>query len=104
LRAEKGEGGDAGKGGKVAGPGIVSNENSRASHKVEEFGDGTRRGDLLFAGGDPPIALFGIAHDTHLVAKPAEAFNQALVALERPDANGLTRAGVHKNGAAVGGG
>lgn len=100
LGAKKAEGRNSGKGGEVAGAGVIADEHAGVGHEVQQLGNGAGRGDGGFAGLEPPVALFGIADDADRAVLGAEAMDEAAITVQRPDTNWLAGSGVDEDGAA----
>lgn len=98
LRPENGERGHAAERGEMAGTGIIADERGGVVNQRNQFRDGARRGDVFFPALQPPTTLIRIAHDLHLKTFTAQVRRKIFIFFQRPDADGLPRAGVDQNG------
>ena len=97
LRSEKGERRHAAKGHEMAGTGIVANEHAGAVCQRNQFRHGDGRGHAGLARPQPPRALVGVAGDLNLNFFLPQARGEIFISFQRPDADGLSGAGVNQH-------
>jgi len=97
LRAEKRKGGDAAKRRQMSRAGVVADKHASTVNECQQFGHGARGGSAGFAGLDPPLALIRIAGNLDAIMRLAQSRDELAKAVERPDPDGLARAGVDED-------